>query len=425
MRFIGLFVVCISPLLHVFAQTVNPIISTNYAVAQIDAQIAKNAYRETINLTWTPEDAVSDPIGEFSQYAVRYMAVADGYGIKQIKVQAYESTTQMDFYCQGDSPIFAILYSTSEGCANRYKVYYERHQVIKCLKQTSNCSGNELGSFIELKNEENIAGELNAFEMIEVRTDEKIYSYLNSLEEDATVYPLRKEIKDISTYADLMAFVARHSPSFADLDTLYTLLTDKPCPPGLTNSVVNGDPSAMQNLPKDYLHFVMRNSVQQLNYTLQSEKDLEQIPTFLDFKTTLSDYASKVNIPLAQNFERSYSNFSLEPLSTNNSKEMLNVPCNIKNWGMQLARNRVLYYPSVFAYKSDLVMYQMNEFFDDSAEYDEEAENAKQEIEDAFENKFCTDTYSKNLYRYLSAQVFGDIVFIYINNRWVFFDIDR
>jgi hypothetical protein len=83
-----------------------------------------------------------------------------------------------------------------------------------------------------------------------------------------------------------------------------------------------------------------------------------------------------------------------------------------------------MYYPSIYAYNPKLIMYDMQEELDFS-EYDEALENAKEHEVVAFKSKFATDTYSKNLYRYVQSQVFNDIVFIYINNRWVFFDIDR
>lgn len=87
-------------------------------------------------------------------------------------------------------------------------------------------------------------------------------------------------------------------------------------------------------------------------------------------------------------------------------------------------RNRVTYYPSVYAFKANFLMYHFQEEFDFS-QYDDALENAKEHEVEAFKSKFTTDNYSKNLYRYVQSQVFNDIVFIYINNRWVFFDIDR
>lgn len=424
MRLFGLFLVCVSPLLYVCAQTNNPIISANNAVAQIDAQITKKAYKETINLNWTPADAIKDPSGEYTQYTMRYWAVTNGYGLMQIKVQAYESTMQLDYYCQGNSPIFAILYSTSEGCANRYKVYYEQGQTIKCLKQTSNCSGDELGRLVELKDEEKIASELELFDIIYVGTKEKINAYLNSLEEDANVYPLRKEIRDINSYAELLAFLDRHAPTFQDLDSIYTLLTKQPCPTGLTNSILNGDPTVQQALPKNYVHFVFRNSVYQLPYALNSEQDLQLIPEFKDLKTNFHLYPTQVDLTLAQNFEKSYTNFSIEKIVIAPSTEMITITNNFKSWPLELYRNRLKHYPSSFAYSNEVSMYRVVNLMDESA-YNEKEELAREKATEVFKKQFCTNTYAKNLSQFISAQVFGDLSFIYINNRWVFFDIDR
>jgi hypothetical protein len=424
MRLLGLFLVCVSPLLYVYAQTNNPIISANNAVAQIDAQIAKKAYKETINLKWKPADAVKNPSGEYTQYTMRYLALNDGFGLKQIKVEAYENSMQLDYYCQGSSPIFAILYATSEGCANRYKVYYEQGQALKCLKQTSNCSGNELGRYVELKDEEKIASELNPFDMIYEETEEKINAYLNSLEEDANVYPLRKEIKDINSYAELLAFLDRHAPTFQDLDSLYTLLSKQPCPTGLTNSILNGDPTVQQALPRNYVHFVFRNCVYQLPYALDSEQDLQLIAEFKDFKTNIQLYPMQVDLELAQNFEKSFTNFSIEKIVIAPSSEMITITNNFKSWPLELYRNRLKQYPSIFANTNEVSMYRVVNLMDES-DYNEKEEIAREKATEAFKKQFCTNTYAKNLSRFISAQVFGDLCFIYINNRWVFFDIER
>jgi hypothetical protein len=98
----------------------------------------------------------------------------------------------------------------------------------------------------------------------------------------------------------------------------------------------------------------------------------------------------------------------------------MSIGSNLKQWLPELARNRVSYFPTIYAFSPNLIMYRFAENVFET-EYSEDEEIQK----NSFESKFATDTYSQNLYRYIQSQVFGDIVFIQINNRWVFFDIDR
>lgn len=407
------------------AQNNNPIIETNNLVVKMDAQFKSKAFKETIQLSWKPDEiGTEDPISVVPKITFRYLAMADGTGMQIIQFSGYESESNLTYYCKGNAPFYAILSNSTEGCTNRYKVYYDRMEPIKCLRQTNDCTGGALGSVEELKDEVAISEELMSFDDFLAMAETRVSQYIKGLEENAEVYPLRKEIKDIQSYAQLLAFVQRHSPSFADLDSLYTLLTNKPCPPGLTNSIVNGDPSIQQTVPKDYLHFVFRNSTQQFDYNIQSDKDIERITTFQDFQTNMANFQDKVAIETAANFSRSYSNFNLEQLVYVPSTEMLTVGSNFKSWYPKMVRNRVTYYPSIYAMSSKVTMYDIQEEFD-FTEYDDALENAKEQEKEAFKSKFATDTYSKNLYRYVQSQVFNDLVFIYINNRWVFFDIDR
>jgi hypothetical protein len=401
-----------------FSQSSNPILEANNLVSKMDLSIKNKQFKETINLKWSEQ--LNTP-GEISpETSFRYLALPDGYGIKEINFKGYENNIDLFYYCKGTIPFYLIINSSAEGCLNKYKVYYELYEPIKFLRQTNDCLGVTLGPIEEIKDEVTINEELSRFDDIHQEVETKIDQYLMGIEESPDIYPIRREIKSINTYADLLEFLNEHSPSFSDLDSLYTLLTNKPCPNGLTLSIVNGDSSTIQNLPKDYLHFVFRNLYTQFSFNLNSEKDLEQITNYNDFKTNLASYSSNVNIDLAEAFQLNYTNFGLEQLTLMPSNSTLTIASNIKNWFPKLARNRVTYFPTIFAYNTNLIMYHFTENYVET-EYNEEEEAKK----NAFKSQFATDTYSSNLYRYIQSQVFNDIVFIQINNRWVFFDIDR
>jgi hypothetical protein len=384
----------------------------------MDLQIKNKQFKESIQLDWSNEIAYESEMTPHTSF--RYLALPNGYGIKEIKFKGYESNIELFYYCKGTTPFYLILNTSAEGCLNKYKVYYELYEPIKCLRQTNDCMGVALGPIEEIKDDVTIIEELKPFDDLNREVETKIDQYLIGLEENPEVYPLRREIKSINSYADLLNFLDNHSPSFSDLDSLYTLLTNKPCPQDLTSSIVNGDSSTIQNLPKDYLHFVFRNLYTQFSFNLNSEKDLEQITNYNDFKTNLASYSSNVNIDLAEAFQLNYTNFGLEQLTLMPSNSTLTIASNIKNWFPKLARNRVTYFPTIFAYNTNLIMYHFTENYVET-ECNEEEEAKK----NAFKSQFATDTYSSNLYRYIQSQVFNNIVFIQINNRWVFFDIDR
>jgi hypothetical protein len=103
---------------------------------------------------------------------------------------------------------------------------------------------------------------------------------------------------------------------------------------------------------------------------------------------------------------------------------MITITNNFKSWPLELYRNRLKHYPSTFAYTNEVSMYRVVNLMDES-DYNEKEEIAREKATEAFKKQFCTNTYAKNLSRFISAQVFGDLCFIYINNRWVFFDIER
>jgi hypothetical protein len=417
MKFIFSFIFVLSQNV-IFSQSSNPIIEANKLIAQMDLQIKNKQFKESIQLDWSNEIAYESEMTPHTSF--RYLALPNGYGIKEIKFKGYESNIELFYYCKGTTPFYLILNTSAEGCLNKYKVYYELYEPIKCLRQTNDCMGVALGPIEEIKDDVTIIEELKPFDDLNREVETKIDQYLIGLEENPEVYPLRREIKSINSYADLLNFLDNHSPSFSDLDSLYTLLTNKPCPQDLTSSIVNGDSSIIQTLPKDYLHFVFRNSYCQFSYILNNEKDLRQINDFKDFKSNLADFKSNVNLTVAEAYPLNYSNFSIEQLTLIPSNTTMSIGSNLKQWLPELARNRVSYFPTIYAFSPNLIMYRFAENVFET-EYSEDEEIQK----NSFESKFATDTYSQNLYRYIQSQVFGDIVFIQINNRWVFFDIDR
>lgn len=424
MKLLRSFVIICLPL-ALAAQNNNPILVANALVAKMDSQYKAKAYKETLNLRWTPEE-INTKVTEYGliNTNMRYLAMPDGVGMKVIQFNGYESTLEMTFYCFGEIPFYAILKSSAEGCDYQYKVYYENSSPIKCLRQTNKCTGGILGSVEEIKDDYAIREELDSFEQLKTDSEEQVEKYLMGLEEKAEIYPLRKEIKEISNYAELIDFISVHSPSFNDLDTLYTLISGKPCPKDLTKGIVNGDPNMMQSVPKDYLHFVFRNCHQQFEYNIQSQKNIEIVNYFSDFQTNMMGYQDKVDMEIASNYPVNYPSFSMLQVTFVPSSEQITVGSNFKSWFSMYVRSRLNYYPTIFSYKSKIVMYKVHHAQDFEI-YSEEFERAQEQEKIQFESKFTTNTYSKNLFRFIQSQVFNDVVFLYINNRWVFFDIER
>jgi hypothetical protein len=99
------------------------------------------------------------------------------------------------------------------------------------------------------------------------------------------------------------------------------------------------------------------------------------------------------------------------------------VGSNFKSWFIYLHRNKLNYCRSNYASAPSLQFYIVNIYSDE--DYESKNYEELDRINTKFETEFCTSNYSKNLYQYQKAQVFSDILFVKINNRWVFFDYSR
>jgi len=423
------FALCLIIAIYSFGQTQNPIDDANQSAKTIKELIKNNQYKEVMKLTWGNGDNQDNSQKTELQsvnYSYRVLSLKNNLCFKEFTVNGYESKTNIKFYCIGDREFYLEMYSSAEGCDDAFQVYYSPDmpdQIIKCLKQTNNCRGGTVGNTIELKNQDQRDEVRNMLIDFSMDIDKHTNDYYYTQVESSELYTLRKDIEQIHSFSSYLAFLAEHSPTFEDLDTLYTMLTKKPCPNGLTNSIVNGDSTIIASYPMDYLHFIFRNTIYQFDLNQYKAEQIRSIPVFISLHDNIVSYPEKVNLDLAEKTEKQFRDFAIEKYSLVPNKKEITVGSNFKSWFIYLHRNKLNYCRSNYASAPSLQFYIVNIYSDE--DYESKNYEELDRINTKFETEFCTSNYSKNLYQYQKAQVFSDILFVKINNRWVFFDYSR
>lgn len=256
-----------------------------------------------------------------------------------------------------------------------------------------------------------------------------------SLNNEEIINVLTNEIKAIHTGEDFVLFLKKHAANYEDFDSLYTIMENKTCPPNFTYNLVHGDSSEKYEIGNRFLYLISRNfwpnfdqilnKTERRNYKAESFYNIftnsyNIIKPNIKNKIKFNINPFSIESKLISNHTFGYSKvnnnlISILELIQNESKK--NKSRNFKLKSTEEEDDKI-----DFKLKKGFKLYKV--------EYKGNFENGywkdiKNQDENFLKNDLGGSVIAENISNYISAQVFGDIGFIYINNKIIFLDLDR
>lgn len=397
-------------------QSQNPIIKSNQLIEKIENELKKNKFKITLNEKWSTNEGGTE-VDFITNYSIIHYSLTEGLNVREIKVNQYETFVYMKQYFLGNQLFYGYYHSSSEGCDYQHKIYFENQgsNPVKMLLNFNNCSGAKGTKFIEVKNENEKSEYLQNFSNYLFTINEKIDQLEYEKEEAPETYELRKEISTINSHVDLYQFVQKHSPSFEDLDSLYTIITGQICPKNLSYNLANGDSTLTSYVPTLFLNLLFRNVIWDFEKNQKEINSIYQYDYFNPLGETFSTTSNKVL--LTEKYDLKIPDFAIIKMAYSLPLEMVTVTNNMKKWYKNYSRYRINSDYSDLTYKPCFTYYQVKEPFD--------LEGDQGINKQAMINALGKSLVSQNIASFISAQVFTDLGFFYINQRWVFFDLSR
>jgi len=228
---------------------------------------------------------------------------------------------------------------------------------------------------------------------------------------------LSHKIKQINNSESFLQFLTNHAATFEDFDSLYSIIENKPCPKNFTYNLVNGDSSQVIKVSKAFLYLVARNFLRPPFNIKQSQvksiEDLFSIKNSLDdpYNNFLNSY--KTISPDIKN----QTSFKIDTIEIKSSiiycdtNQYLFVKNNIISW--------------VKTYKnSDMETLKSDENIDLPIKNKLVVLYINQKGRYYFlKEEMGGSVIVENIYSYISAQVFNDILFLNINNKFFWIDV--
>lgn len=401
-----------------FAQpTTNPIIAANNWVSKVDALLKAGKFKTSLNEKWQVNDGGTE-VDFIINYSVLHQSFAEGFGLRTIGIVQYEKFVTIKEYFRGGRLFYVLLDIKNEGCISENKIYLdEQEKVIKILQKFNQCSGEPAVDFIELKNQDEIMNQYDEFWEYNRVIEEQISRLFYVKEEDPICYELRAELKQIQSHADLFLFVNRHGPSFTDLDSLYTIITGKTCPPNFSYDLCNGDSSLQAKAPSIFLNILFRNVIWSLDGKAKNYQSIYDYPGFQSLGEQLNKAGAGMTLKRQNDYE--LTDFALTKMAYSLPIEEITVPMNLKKWYGDFVKFR---FTNEYA---ELPKNPIFTYFVVSVAPETFVEKEKYFRHEAMRSALGNSIYTPQVVSFMSAQVFTDIGFFYINNRWVFFDLSR
>lgn len=262
------------------------------------------------------------------------------------------------------------------------------------------------------------------------------YATNNPIENNNVAEKLLNEIKQINNSESFVLFLLNHAATYEDFDSLYAVIENKPCPQNYTYKLVNGDSSVINNVGKSFLYLIDRNFFQGINVDKTKIKSISDISGIDCFYNNLASCYAIIKPHIKNQLSFSIDSMEIKEVIINNhTNGYLTVKNNFKSWknalmaidikernslslkhidndkkniDFKLARKLSIYY---IKYKG----IWENSFWNKITNQDESF----------LENDLGGSIIAKNISRYISAQVFGDIGFVFINNKIILIDLDR
>ncbi|MBM3921104.1 MAG: hypothetical protein FJ347_07765 [Sphingomonadales bacterium] len=245
---------------------------------------------------------------------------------------------------------------------------------------------------------------------------------------------LTRQINQITNSESLLQFLINHAATYEDFDSLFSIIEQKPCPKNYTYNLVNGDSNIVMSVNKGFLYLVSRNFLQP-----SFDIDQREIKSLDDFFKKIKDGRNdpytewhysymKISNKIRDNIRFKLDSFEITSgLMYEKTPSKLTIKNNIKAWA------RILYSfkeRSIFEIDTDkksqrkrgFVFYTVNQ----TCEWENRYWNQiKQQDDEFLKNDLGGSIIAQNISRYISAQVFGDIVFFEVNGKLVWIDVGR
>ena len=150
----------------------------------------------------------------------------------------------------------------------------------------------------------------------------------------------------------------------------------------------------------------------------KNQKEINSIYQYDYFNPLGETFSTTSNkVLLTEKYDLKIPDFAIIKMAYSLPLEMVTVTNNMKKWYKNYSRYRINSDYSDLTYKPCFTYYQVKEPFD--------LEGDQGINKQAMINALGKSLVSQNIASFISAQLFTDLGFFYINQRWVFFDLSR
>lgn len=243
---------------------------------------------------------------------------------------------------------------------------------------------------------------------------------------------LSSQISQIKNSETFLQFLIDHAATYEDFDSLYSIIEGKSCPKNYTYNIVNGDSANLVSINKLYLYIIARNFFRppyDMNQQkIRSMNGLIEMFTgeIKDPFTNLYIAKQKISSQIKNNIKINID--SLEITTGVVHKGNMNntiIKSNLRSWARTVDfRNKEsskFGFDNNLANKNGLLVYKIGQ----NCEWENRYWNQiKLQDENFLKNDLGGSVTAENISRYISAQVFNDIVFFEVNGKMIWIDIN-
>lgn len=245
---------------------------------------------------------------------------------------------------------------------------------------------------------------------------------------------LNQEIKAIHNAEDFVIFLTKHAANYEDFDSLYTIMENKPCPKNLSYDLVHGDGGKTLEVGNRFLYLIGRNFWPKFDVNKDTIKTYNYKP--VSFYDQFSDLYKIIKPDIENKIKFEINSFNIETVTFSNHSfgystvknnfksilEELNSDGRKKSKSFIMKFNKEVEADVDFKLNKALKIYKYNFNGPYEKSFWKQINN---QDEDFLKNDLGGSIIAENISRYISAQVFGDIGFVYVNNKIIFIDLDK
>lgn len=240
------------------------------------------------------------------------------------------------------------------------------------------------------------------------------------LTEDEDEYQLRRELSEINNSGSLVIYLREHAADYSDLDSLYVLLENKPCPKDFSYNLIHGKSSNNIEVSHPFFYILGRNIHPSFKLNSENYKSIEDVD-WTKFQLIKENFNYYNEI---ENENRNEYQFQLNPINIARAEfscdidNKIQVPNEISKWYELMDRNFALgkiYKNPEICESNDPLPYKIVFY----------SINCEKPDREKLIYDLGSSQIAKNIVSYWGSQCFSDVLFIKINDRFVWFDIDK